>query len=290
MRLGDWAVDYVWFDYESNKAENADADNASEGIGPAFSPSSPPPLSSRPAMLSPGRQKAPAMFSSGTYSSPHPAGGPSSPMGPNAVVAATTKPPLAAPLTSATPGTGRDRRQRQFDMGTAVQEGYVLTAGLDQRVCLWTMQGKCVGEFGTYGWDINNEETWGGKRPSASKASRKMGGKYSSRAHGSSMMSSRMFIDGKLSSSSQVTAQSITKESINMVTSPSTAFLQNFIRQKKSATATEMNRYIEELSRKLINRPPSYAEVDNRFKEVVRKHPIEVVKPLKKRNNRSPSP
>lgn len=56
--------------------------------------------------------------------------------------------------------SGRKKRSRLSDMGQEILEGYIMTAGLDQRIFLWTIYGKCVGEFGTFGWDINNESTW----------------------------------------------------------------------------------------------------------------------------------
>jgi hypothetical protein len=54
----------------------------------------------------------------------------------------------------------RERREKQSDMGTDVLDGYVVSAGLDQKVFLWTLTGKCVGEFGGYSWDMNREASW----------------------------------------------------------------------------------------------------------------------------------
>lgn len=56
--------------------------------------------------------------------------------------------------------TARAKRERNSDMGNDILEGYVMTAGLDQRVYLWSLAGKCVGMFGAYGWEIDNEASW----------------------------------------------------------------------------------------------------------------------------------
>jgi hypothetical protein len=56
--------------------------------------------------------------------------------------------------------TGRTKRTKLSDMGQQVLEGFILTAGLDQHIYLWTTSGDCVGEFGTFGWDINDSATW----------------------------------------------------------------------------------------------------------------------------------
>lgn len=65
---------------------------------------------------------------------------------------------------SSTIATGRKKRHRLSDMGQEILEGYIVSAGLEQRIFLWTLYGKCVGEFGTFGWDINNETTWNLRR------------------------------------------------------------------------------------------------------------------------------
>jgi hypothetical protein len=54
----------------------------------------------------------------------------------------------------------RVKREKQSDMGNDILEGYIMSAGLDQRVFLWSLGGKCVGMFGAYGWEIDNEASW----------------------------------------------------------------------------------------------------------------------------------
>jgi hypothetical protein len=68
------------------------------------------------------------------------------------------------PSSSASAAPARKKRVRQSDMGQEILEGYLVTAGLDQRIFMWNIYGKCVGEFGTFGWDINNESTWNLKK------------------------------------------------------------------------------------------------------------------------------
>lgn len=64
------------------------------------------------------------------------------------------------PLPPLQPQTIRTKRIKHSDMGGNLHEGFIMSAGLDQRVFLWNLAGKCVGLFGAYGWDIGNESTW----------------------------------------------------------------------------------------------------------------------------------
>ena len=64
------------------------------------------------------------------------------------------------PLPPLQPQTIRTKRMKHSDMGGNLHEGFIMSAGLDQRVFLWNLTGKCVGLFGAYGWDIGNESTW----------------------------------------------------------------------------------------------------------------------------------
>ena len=91
---------------------------------------------------------------------------------------------------------GRKHRIRQSDMGQEILEGYVVTAGLDQRIFMWTIYGKCVGEFGTFGWDINNENTWNLRKYNpydAAATAAITGGSFSSHHHSKKKNQSRKF-------------------------------------------------------------------------------------------------
>jgi hypothetical protein len=54
----------------------------------------------------------------------------------------------------------RVKREKNSDMGNDILEGFIMTAGLDQQVYLWSLSGRCVGQFGAYGWEIGNESSW----------------------------------------------------------------------------------------------------------------------------------
>lgn len=54
----------------------------------------------------------------------------------------------------------RVKREKNSDMGNDILEGFIMTAGLDQQVYLWNLSGRCVGQFGAYGWEIGNESSW----------------------------------------------------------------------------------------------------------------------------------
>jgi hypothetical protein len=214
---------------------------------------------------------------------------------------------------------GRMKRERQFDAGQDVLEGFVLSAGLDQRVYLWTLQGKCIGEFGTFSWNINNEHTWVATKqanarillPTTGPNSNSNNNSNSSSSNANSLgrnknaMSLRKkgnhqnggsLSQTKVSSFSSVPldpqeieenrqlnlrkfdAQYITKDSILMVESPSSTFINTFVhlqqKQHKLHSTQEVHRYIDYLAKKVQNRPPAYQELDNQWKDLSVKYPI----------------
>lgn len=195
---------------------------------------------------------------------------------------------------------GRNKRRRNGDMGSDVLEGYVLTAGLDQRVFLWNLQGKCVGEFGTFGWDINNERTWSEANKDSKRLAIKstilqkkkkaisssMGGHASMGADMAvtSMMQPRAPEESK-PSKNLYSARNITKESLTVKESPSSNYIQNFLKQNSALSAKDMNKYVEELTRKIINKPPVYQEVDNQLQNIMGRYPMSNVKALPKKVN-----
>lgn len=166
---------------------------------------------------------------------------------------------------------GREVRERRGDVGRQVLEGYVLSAGIDQKVMLWTLTGQCVGEFGTYGWDINAPDTWGNKKR---LSQRSVPNKYkvSRRHNNSSSLSTAALLHSSPRSSSPpppVTARNITKESVTMQMSSSSKFLLQFMRSGGQHNAKDMNAYVEALSKKMSTKPPSYLEVDNIMKNLM---------------------
>jgi len=156
--------------------------------------------------------------------------------------------------------------------------GYLLTAALDQTALLWRLDGRQIGRFGHFGWDLADTATW--TNPKLVELQLHMGlGYYTGGASGR-RRTPRVFqdnsntIDGILSS--------LTKESLLMKPSPSTAFLRTFCRyilnpygprgmdatgkmvsNGQRVSSQQMNRYVETLSRKIHNRGPSYAQVDD---------------------------
>lgn len=169
-----------------------------------------------------------------------------------------------------------------------VLEGYVVTAGLDQKIYLWNINSRCVGEFGSSGWDINDETTWkkkilalpnsfGGVMNRNFLAKQKLSGvralkkstitAYHQMSHAPKPPSSALVSSYRNSYS----ARDITPETINLRESPSTSVIHNFfkLQEKNNISSKEMNRYVETLTRKIIHRPPVYQEVDNEYQSLV---------------------
>lgn len=154
----------------------------------------------------------------------------------------------------------RIKREKNSDMGMDILEGFIMSAGLDQKVYLWNLSGRCVGEFGTYGWDINNEATWyKGNVEKMKKSSRN-----AKKSHQATDPADRAAID--------TAASSITKETVNLVRSPSTILIQNIGRHRHHSSQ-ELNDYVDALSRKISTKPPVYVDEDSHFSNImVRPH------------------
>lgn len=175
-------------------------------------------------------------------------------------------------------------------MGNDVLEGYILTAGLDQKVYLWNLAGKCVGEFGSFGWDINDERTWL-IHPHANSSAfvKAMSRQITIKENGKTKKKGpKVAFDADAPEPELnmlgTTAKLTPNQLLNQVrASPSTQFLQHFWQHKKVANSKDMNRYVEELTKKIINRPPVYQEVDNQLHGVMKKHPVMDVKPPPKK-------
>lgn len=196
---------------------------------------------------------------------------------------------------------GRAKRDKASDMGQDILEGYVLTAGLDQKVYLWAIHsahvGKCVGVFGTYAWDINSELTWASTRIANQRLYRSTQssnshvhvpnhhGKRTNFSNNGSTSSTSTKPPPAVSAATllereeraralQFNARYITKESLTMVESPSSAFLRTFCAQTTPHNTKEIGEYLDVLTKKIQNRPPSYTQLDSQWKEISVTHPI----------------
>ncbi len=93
----------------------------------------------------------------------------------------------------------RSRREKHSDMGQDILEGYIVSAGVDQKVFLWSVQsGRCVGEFGSFGWDINNEATWYRKAEAAAATGSKKRGHSSSSRPLSAVVPARLYTSASM--------------------------------------------------------------------------------------------
>ncbi len=150
----------------------------------------------------------------------------------------------------------RPKRMKNSDMGNDILEGFILSAGMDQRVLLWNLQGKCVGEFGSYGWEIDSEATWYKGQNEKVKRSKHKTKKQPAEA------------DLAAHYARETAARNITKETVNLVRSPSSILIQN-IGKHRHHTSKELNDYVEALSRKISNKPPVYLDEDAHFSSIM---------------------
>ena len=155
-------------------------------------------------------------------------------------------------------GNNGARREKKSDMGQEILEGFIMSAGLDQRVLLWNAKGQCVGEFGSFGWDINNESTWFKKNESLllmNIAGRKVKSK-----------------------GSMVAAHSADASSFDYVDYDDSAHILTSFARHKNHTVKELSSYVEELTKKILNKPPSYLDVSKQFSSILETHPIKIIK------------
>jgi len=174
----------------------------------------------------------------------------------------------AKPTHSLLPGHGsvRVKRQKQSDMGQSVLDGFVLSAGLDQRVFLWNLTGRCVGQFGCHDWDINIDTTWsqfkevGGQQDMAAK-------KRAAAQQGATLLR----FDRDKTSACNIVPDTDIKD---LVRSPSTRMLQADLSQKKKghSTSHELNTYVVALSKKLAQRSAIYTDADEHFRHMLVSH------------------
>jgi hypothetical protein len=162
------------------------------------------------------------------------------------------------------PSSGRRvKREKKSDMGGELLEGYVLSAGLDQRVLLWDLYGKLVGEFGSYGWDIKNAATWfKGPNLLSELASVKKNGVHKGKSVYNGVDS------GPKYRAQDTSASSVTKETVGLIRSPSTTMMQN-IGKHKHHTSKQLNDYVEALTRKIATKPAVYLDVDAHYNNIM---------------------
>jgi hypothetical protein len=160
-------------------------------------------------------------------------------------------------------GSVRLKRQKQSDMGQSVLDGFILSAGLDQRVFLWSLTGRCVGQFGCHDWDINIDATWsqfkevGGGQDMAAK-------KRAAAQQGATLLR----FDRDKTSACNIVPDTDIKD---LVRSPSTRMLQADLSQKKKGhtTSHELNTYVVALSKKLAQRSAIYTDADEHFRHML---------------------
>lgn len=157
------------------------------------------------------------------------------------------------------------KREKHSDMGQDILEGYVLSAGVDQKVYLWSVHGagRCVGEFGSYGWDINSEATW--YRRAELAASNYSGAGSKRRAQAKARRPSEL-VAARLQATS---AANITRDSLGAVDLSDSSYILRSIGRHAQHTTSELSRYVDELTRRIVNKPPAYTEVARQFTSIM---------------------
>lgn len=163
----------------------------------------------------------------------------------------------------------RVKRQKQSDMGQSVLDGFILSAGLDQRVLLWSLTGRCVGQFGCHDWDINSDATWF-KEVQQDIAAKK---------RAAAQQGVTLRFDRNKTSACNIMPDTDIKD---LVRSPSTRMLQaDFGKKKKTAssssssaaaghtTSHELNTYVVALSKKLAQKSAIYSDADEHFRHML---------------------
>jgi len=145
----------------------------------------------------------------------------------------------------------RVKRQKQSDMGQSVLDGFILSAGLDQRVFLWSLSGRCVGQFGCNDWDINSDATW------FKEAQQDAAKKRATAQQGVTLRFDR----DKTSACNIVPDTDIR----DLVQSPSMRMLQADLGQKVRSSH-ELNSYVVTLSKKLAQKSAIYSDADGHFR------------------------
>lgn len=161
----------------------------------------------------------------------------------------------------------RVKRQKQSDMGQSVLDGFILSAGLDQRVLLWSLTGRCVGQFGCHDWDINSDATWF-KEVQQDIAAKK---------RAAAQQGVTLRFDRNKTSACNIMPDTDIKD---LVRSPSTRMLQaDFGKKKKTSsssaaaaghtTSHELNTYVVALSKKLAQKSAIYSDADEHFRHML---------------------
>jgi len=183
--------------------------------------------------------------------------------------------------------SGRSKFAELAQEGSRVT-GYLLTAALDQTALLWRLDGRQIGRFGHFGWQLSDPDTW--TNPKLVEMQLHMASGYYNNGNSKrKKMPQRYYQDN----STMDILSNLTKESLMMKPSPSTAFLRTFCRYilnpygprggdaagktasiGQRVSSHQMNRYVETLSRKIHNRGPSYAQVDDLLVKVMAHHPM----------------
>lgn len=143
-------------------------------------------------------------------------------------------------------------------------DGYVLSSGLDQKVFLWEISGKCIGEFGMFGWDISNQATWIKNISFFSQLDKRRRNKVVSKRSKFQETKKTEELEYITPKPIDTSARAITKENLHLTQSPSTTIIKN-IGIHQTHTSQEMNNYVESLNHKISNRPPTYVEINKSF-------------------------
>jgi WD40 repeat protein len=143
----------------------------------------------------------------------------------------------------------------------SMNDGFILSAGLDQRVALWTLKGECLGRYGTELWDINDARTWRSTRI-------RHGGVDDIEGDADGAHASMVVLESTLSSNIPKARK------LHVQTDAEKKQLADKKRRLRSVRATTLNTYVRNLVTKINARPPLSHEQNTNFAQTIKEHPV----------------
>lgn len=146
--------------------------------------------------------------------------------------------------------------------------GFIITASIDQQVHMWRVDGKYVGTFGPFCWDINDEKTWI-KRLNLDK--NENNGQVKLLPKPPDVVKS----SGIFKKNSELIRKSISIGDDNKrpIGKP-TSLESSHYKPKHSYASDELNDYVDKLNEKISSRPPISCAFNEQIGGVMVRHPI----------------
>jgi hypothetical protein len=144
---------------------------------------------------------------------------------------------------------------------TSVDDGFIVSSGLDQQVILWTLLGECIGRYGSELWDINDVRTWSSHNA--------LHHEEGTDGHSdSSGKATTVILESTLSSNAPILKK------IKIPNENEKRLLMNKRLRYRSAQAVNLGTYVHNLVQKIQARPPLSSQQNQHFCEIMKHHPV----------------